>query len=151
MLKWLSTCIVVLIFSGCASRSVIINFYSSAQVNMDDAENALPVQVKVYQLSSPELFKKASFHELWKNDNTILGASLVEKQKLMVIPDSQRKLKLRKHKQSHYIGVVALFRDPQQKTWRTLQRMPQGLKFFPGHLKIFIKGNKLYVESINGF
>ena len=55
-------------------------------------EASLPVRLRIYQLSDLNQFKEATFRELWKMDQKILGDSLVSMKELTVTPGLKNKL-----------------------------------------------------------
>jgi len=91
-------------------------------VNQDDSGEGLPVVVRVYQLRGKDKFQRATFKELWKNDEELLKGDLMDRKELTVHPDSETVLDLDldvKHGAA-FFGVMALFRKPDVTSWKEL-------------------------------
>ena len=71
---------VILLLGGCA-KSVQVRLVTAAQVNPGIRATALPVVVKLYQLSDDDLFRQASFRDLWQQSQWINGDSEYESAK----------------------------------------------------------------------
>ena len=128
---------------ACASKSVTVEMKAAPYLNPDERQKSLPVEVQLYQLKNPENFQHASFQSLWKSGSAALGNSLQASQKVMVNPDSQKKISLDRAKEAKYIGAVAIFRTPYHGHWRVLAPMPSGFLFMPGLWRLQLKDSEI--------
>jgi type VI secretion system protein VasD len=77
-----------------------------------------PVAIRIYQLASKSRFEGAEFYNLFNGDVAALGADLIAKDELILIPGGNKSLKLMPTDAVHAIGLFAAFRDFSHATWR---------------------------------
>jgi type VI secretion system protein VasD len=128
---------VILLLGGCA-KSVQVRLVTAAQVNPGIRATALPVVVKLYQLSDDDLFRQASFRELWQQDKVVLGNTLLATKSVTLLPDNQKDLRIARHPQAQYFAAVALFRQPDGQQWRVIQPIT-------GRVQLALVDNQLQV------
>jgi type VI secretion system protein VasD len=112
------------LLSGCSSdtKKWRLALTATPALNQDDAGEALPVVVRVYQLKGKDKFQRATFTELWKKDKELLEGDLLDRKELTMHPDSETVLDLDldvKHGAA-FFGVMALFRKPDVTSWKEL-------------------------------
>jgi type VI secretion system protein VasD len=107
---------------GCSTPQVKVNLSSTANLNMNNAKEPLPVVIRIYQLTDTKAFETATFNELWKSDLTVLGNSLLRKDALTLDPASQQKITLDRHEQAKFIGLMAAFHNQQNNSWRVVKQ-----------------------------
>lgn len=131
--------------AGCSAPQVKIGMSSTANLNLNDFEEPLPVMVNIYQLADAQPFEKASFEELWKKDLMTLGDSLLTKETLTLNPASQERLVYPRHDQARFIAVMAVFRKPEKEAWRDIEPVADGFfkKRFSSKVTINLKGNAI--------
>lgn len=105
---------------SCGKKQIGLTLVGSESLNKDDAGAALPVVVRVYQLSGKERLEKADFISLWKSDKEILDADMVDRQEMTLLPDSKIALEIQPKKEAVYLAVMALFLKPQGESWRQI-------------------------------
>ncbi len=122
---------------------------STANLNLNEFDEPLPVIVNIYQLSDDKAFAEASFNELWKRDLVTLGDSLLTKESLTTNPASQERLVYPRHAQARYIGVMAVFRQPEKVAWRDVQPVADGFfkKKFSSNVTVTLKGNTVEISD----
>jgi type VI secretion system protein VasD len=129
--------------AACSSPAIEIKLLSQAHLNPDRKHHALPVLVRIYQLSQLEPFESATFHQLWQNDRQILGSTLKSRQEIIISPNSQMTVKVMPQKNAQYLAVVALFRKPEHHQWRLLKPMPGDLSAVMSSISIQLRGNNI--------
>ncbi|BCR03012.1 hypothetical protein DESUT3_00810 [Desulfuromonas versatilis] len=131
--------------AGCSPPQVKMGLSSTANLNLNDFDEPLPVMVNIYQLSDAQPFSKASFEELWKKDLMTLGDSLLTKETLTLNPASQERLEYLRHDQARYIAVMAVFRKPEKEAWRDVRPVADGFfkKRFSSKVTVNLKGNSV--------
>jgi type VI secretion system protein VasD len=112
------------LLAGCSSdtKKWRLALTATPALNQDDAGEALPVVVRVYQLKGKDKFQRATFTELWKKDKELLEGDLLDRKELTMHPDSETVLDLDldvKHGAA-FFGVMALFRKPDVTSWKEL-------------------------------
>lgn len=114
-LIWPSLCL--LMVGGCKSSSEV-------QVRVTgepDMRNA--TRVRIYQLSSQANFETARFVDLFRDDDAVLGAELLQKEQVQIFPDQAQTLLIEPSQDAQYIGVAADVREPEGNAWRTIHEV----------------------------
>jgi type VI secretion system protein VasD len=109
--------------SACATPKVELNLSSTTGLNMDSSEHPLPVVVQIYQLTDAKAFEKATFNELWKNEQTVLGNTLLHKDSITLDPDSHQEIRFDRHAQTRFVAVMAAFNNQTDNSWRVLKEV----------------------------
>lgn len=132
---------------GCSSSAFKVSVKSDAGINRDTQARALPVELRVYQLSDESNFKRATFRELWKQDASVLGSQMLSRDDQLVSPNSRIKLKVTRKPEAQYIGVMAVFRNPDNDGWRVIKTIPRGVKYIPGTVSVVLHNNSIELVS----
>lgn len=119
----LALLVTVLILTACSGPMVHVDLVSSSGLNPDRKGDPLPVVVRVYQLNDKGAFESATFNQLWKNDEGVLGKTLLTRNEVILNPASKDEVELDKHEQAKYVAVVAVFRHPVDRKWRALREL----------------------------
>ncbi len=135
------------LLAGCSSSQVRLNMSSTANLNLNEANDPLPVMVNIYQLSERKAFDKADFSSLWKKDLVTLGDSLLTKESLMINPASQEQLIYERHPQTRFVAVMAIFRKPEQEAWRSIQPVADSFlkRKLSSKMVVNLKGNAIEI------
>jgi len=122
--KWIGIFLLLLtvVLTGCSAPKVKVNLSSTATLNLNNNDEALPVVVRIYQLSDNQAFEDASFEDLWKSDISVLGNTLLRKEIVVLDPASQQKIELERHDMARYVGIMAAFHDQSNDSWRITKR-----------------------------
>lgn len=137
---------IVVVLSGCVSRSVTMRFDAAAKVNPDANQQSLPVQVKVFQLKDDLAFRNADFDDLWQQGQQALGSSYVDETDFMILPDSKKSLSLDMNSNTTYLGFVAVFRTRSGFTWRAIKAVPKAYFIYP-KFNVRLHGHSIHVEQ----
>lgn len=138
-----------LFFSACSSiPRVPISFLVQSQVNInsDGHLQALPVRLRIYQLSDISQFKEATFKALWKMDKAVLANSLISVKEITVLPSMKESITLTRAEGANYIGVIALFRKVKTAQWRAYSKIDSQAKSLIASMKISVSGNKVRLK-----
>ena len=95
-----------------------VKLVASSDVNPSQSGAGNPVVVRVYQLASPAAFGKAEFFPLLNTDSAVLGQDLVKRDDYLLAPGSTKDAAITLPDRVTDIGVFAVYRDFQTKTWR---------------------------------
>src|SRR5262249_53989611 len=71
------------------------------------------VVVHIYQLSARTNFDRADTATFWKDDAAVLGAELLDKKDLTMLPDDRQTRTILPVPKAQFIGVVADFMRPE--------------------------------------
>ncbi|WP_429884448.1 type VI secretion system lipoprotein TssJ [Geoalkalibacter halelectricus] len=135
----------LLMLSGCADPQVRLGLSSTANLNLNDFDEPLPVVVRVYQLNDEANFLNADFADLWKDDLRTLGNSLLTRDEIVMNPAAQMALEYPRHEQTRFVAVMGVFRKPGDNNWRDIRPLPEGFfsRRLTGTLRVHLKGNTL--------
>lgn len=103
-------------------KTLHLDFTARAELNTDDDSHASPVFIRVYQLRYSKSFESASYQSLVANDKDILGETLLDTKEMILKPNASISLDVPLDINADYVGVIALFKEPDLKTgnWRIL-------------------------------
>eukprot|EP00389_Voromonas_pontica_P009903 GDKH01015045.1.p1 GENE.GDKH01015045.1~~GDKH01015045.1.p1 ORF type:complete len:73 (+),score=0.63 GDKH01015045.1:18-236(+) len=60
--------VLLMSLTACMSTNVELDITATDNLNLNQFDEALPVVLRVYQLSDIQSFKTATFEELWKSE-----------------------------------------------------------------------------------
>lgn len=144
---WLMlTLIFICACSSMMSVPVAFKISASDHINSYEHEASLPVRLRIYQLSDLNQFKEATFRELWKMDQKILGDSLVSMKELTVTPGLKNKLKIDRNEKTNYIGIVVIFRHPELGKWRAYHKVSSQASSLLSSMSVEITGNSVRLK-----
>lgn len=126
---------VLFLFTGCAAPPppppapppptvVEIQISADKTVNATPEGQGAPVTIRVYQLASTSTFEAAEFYRLYSADAATLGADLIKRDEVLLIPGSAKSLTLTPPDPVHAVGVFAAYRDFQRAVWRAATDIP---------------------------
>ncbi|ALC17982.1 type VI secretion system outer membrane lipoprotein TssJ [Desulfuromonas soudanensis] len=142
--------VILLLFSlaaGCSGPRVKVAMSATANLNLNEFDEPLPVVIRFYQLSDNKAFEKAAFEELWKKDLVTLGDALLTKEEVVINPGTQERLIYPRHDQAKYVGVMAIFRRPGGEGWRSVKTVASGFisRQFSNSVTVSLKGNSVEI------
>ncbi len=133
------------LLTACSNAPVKINLVAASQLNLDTQNHALPVLVRLYELSAAEPFNSATFRQLWRHDSHLLGATLLHRQEIIINPGQTLAVNLPANNNASYVGALAIFRRPGLSEWRTLIAMPTAFDRYFSQLQIALHGNRIFI------
>ena len=110
---------------GC-SRSATLQVRGLAPLNLNDAGESTPVDVRIYQLKDDGAFKRATFEKLWTEDEKVLGQDRLAAPRVeSVVPgnptDQPKRIALGELESgTRFIGIMALYAKADARDTRTL-------------------------------
>lgn len=83
---------------------------------------SVPVMVRVYQLRDGKSASKATYDDLLRDADRLLGAELLDQRSLVIRPGEGGQLDVPLNENARAVAVVGLFREPdsQVNDWRLL-------------------------------
>jgi type VI secretion system protein VasD len=130
-----------LVLTACGSHKVNVDISSTANLNVNRYNEALPVVVRIYQLTDAQAFNNASFEDLWKKDALTLGSSLLTKEELTLQPSSKETISFEKHEAAQYVGLFAMFRNRDDNKWRIVKQLSDGYFSFSTQMNVLVTSN----------
>src|SRR3954463_6862029 len=101
----------------CQAWPLSLAFTATARSNALSTGEGRPVQLQIYQLKSDARLRTASFEDIWQNDAKTLEGELVSSEQHTLFPGEKKTITLAPKPEASYVGIVALFREPQGKDW----------------------------------
>jgi len=101
------------------------------------------VVVHIYQLSGRTNFDRADTATFWRDDTAALGAELLEKKDLTMLPDDRQTRNITPSPKAQFIGVVADFMRPESDAWK---RIVPIARVKQNQITIRIKEGQLSIE-----
>lgn len=103
-------------------KTLHLDFIARAAVNRNQQGIPLTTMVRIYQLSSAQAFKQADYQQLFASDSQLLSADLLAEKAVRIRPDSSVAIDVPLEKNARYIGIAAMFIQPDQtrNSWRLL-------------------------------
>lgn len=114
--------------SSCATAPpptvVELTIKAAPNINPDGNKRPSPVILRVYQLAGTGAFEKADFFPLYNKEGPTLGADLLGREQILVVPGDRKTVRIDFKPQARSIGVIAAFRDINQAAWRVDAPVP---------------------------
>lgn len=106
-------------------RTLRLDFDGRQALNTDGTDMralSVPVMVRVYQLRDGKSASKATYDDLLRDADRLLGADLLDQRSLVIKPGEGAQLDVPLDENAGVVAVVGLFREPdsQANDWRML-------------------------------
>jgi len=134
--------LILLLTAACVIFPNTIRLQASRQINPDALHRPLPVLVRAYGLTDPEIFSEASFRQIWEHDQKTLGNTLVNRSERTLMPGSISTIQLSRDPNIRYIAVMAIFRSPTHDRWRIITKKPVW-----GSVSVRLTGNRITLQK----
>jgi type VI secretion system protein VasD len=126
--RWLSAaaCVAVLLLASCGTPPpppavLTLNITGAADQNPDEAGQAAPVAVQVYQLDATGKFLATDVYSLMGAEAATLGSEEATGSERFLVTPGQSESVVRALKPGvQFIGVAVLFRDINHAQWRAV-------------------------------
>ena len=102
---------------ACPVQPLTLAVTATPRSNALSTGEGRPVQLRVYQLKSDARLRTASFEDVWQNDAKVLEGEIVGSEQHTIFPGEKKSLTVAPKPEATYLGIVALFREPQGKDW----------------------------------
>lgn len=104
---------------------------AGGRLNTEPGSPGLPVQLKLYQLTTEDALREGFFDDIWADDSAVLGESLLETRKVTVFPDTTQQFTWPRNPRANTLSAVALFREPRGRDWLVSFDFPAGTATAP--------------------
>lgn len=116
---------------------------AAADINPSNRDEAAPVFLRLYELSSDEAFENADFIDLYEREKSVLGDSLVKYRQLpRVAPNEVRDYELVLSSETRYVGILAEFYQYEDASYKIVVPVT-ARNVFRDRLRIKISGNDI--------
>lgn len=101
-------------------KTLHLSFVAREALNHDDAQQSMPLRVRILQLNDRKIVDSAEYTDLLTQPDIILKDSLVTQRQLSVTPGQMVNLDIPLEEKAHFVAVVGLFRLPDRArgTWK---------------------------------
>ena len=124
-----------------------LTFVVDADVNPDDNKTPSPLFVRMYELKSPKMFNKANFIDIYERDSEVLGADMIDKQRLKHIrPGETREASFVLNKDTKYVGLFAEFLKYKDSKYKLVIPVAQ-TNVVSSSATIQLSGNRLIISE----
>lgn len=106
---------------------VNLSVVAGPDINPSPSGQAAPVVLRVYQLGSSAGFGNAEFFPLYNADAATLGADIVKREDVQLVPGDKKTLTLSPTDPVKAVGFFAGLRAFQDATWRASADIPPHL------------------------
>lgn len=96
----------------------------AADLNPDTSGDPLPTLVRVYQLSNLGELEQASFEQMMRGPEEVLGDTLLATEEVTVYPGRSAFRSFERDPGANYVVGVAVVRQPSGTEWRAVLPMP---------------------------
>ncbi|WP_417698591.1 type VI secretion system lipoprotein TssJ [Psychromonas sp.] len=135
--------------TACMSTNVKLDITATDNLNLNQFDEALPVVLRVYQLSDIQSFKTATFEDLWKSDKSVLSNTLITVEEKTINPAEQTKIEFEQAENARFVAIVALFRDRQGDKWKTFYPLGDGPVKLSTSLDVLITNNEVQLPDVD--
>lgn len=134
---------------ACSTPQMELGLSSAADLNMNNADESLPVVVNIYQLTDAKAFEKATFNELWKDDQGILGNSLLHKESLILDPATEQEVRSDRSPEARFVAVMAAFNNQSDSSWRVVKEIKRSFLWIKrsSHVNVLLKDNTIEIKE----
>ena len=115
--------------TGVTSRdpSLRLTFLGGTDQNPDAIGNAAPVAVHIFHLAGADRFNRADVFSLIERESTTLTSDVLRSEEFVLAPGETREVQQPLTRNVRYIGIIVLFRDIDQATWRVMSPVDNGV------------------------
>jgi len=135
--------------TACMSTNVELDIKATDNLNLNQFDEALPVVLRVYQLSDIQSFKTATFEELWKSDKSVLANSLITLEERTINPAEKTTVVFEQAESAKFVAIVALFRDRQGDKWKTFYQLSDGPVKLSTALNVLVTNNEVQLPDVD--
>lgn len=98
-----------------------IQFIVDADINPDELDKASPLFIRMYELKTKKMMKKADFIEIYERDKEVLGADLINSHKLKRFkPGENRTEHFVLDEKTHYVALYAEFLEFKESKYKLI-------------------------------
>jgi len=97
-----------------------LSFAARSAVNPDDAQQAMPLRIRVMQLNDRKTFDNTEYTDLLAQPDVVLKDSLLTQRQITINPGQTVNLDIPMDEKAQFVAVVGLFRKPDRTrgTWK---------------------------------
>ena len=126
-----------------ADTDLTLSFTVDSDINPDEDKTPSPLFVRMYELKSTKLFKKANFIDIYDRDKEALGADFIAVQKLKRLkPGEDRENSFVLNEKTRFVGLYAEFLNYKNARYKIIIPVTQH-DVIGTSINIKVSGNRL--------
>lgn len=104
-----------------ADTDLTLSFKVESNINPDENRRPSPLFLRMYELKSPKLFRKANFIDIYEQDKEVLGEDFVAVQKLKRIrPGEDRENSFVLDEKTKFVAIYAEFLEYKNAKYKLI-------------------------------
>ena len=123
-----------------------LSISTADNVNPDEKSRPNPIEIRIYELKSAQVFENADFFSLQTKDKEVLGGDMLAKEIFVLRPGEQRKIERTSDNETTAIGILAGYRDLGKAQWRLIEKLPEAPA--AAWYRMVVPSNKLNLRII---
>lgn len=117
-----------LFFIAC-SAPIKVKVFNQENSNLNSRGDNVPITLVIYQLKDFKKFEQASRSDIITREGVVLGRDKIDSTRVQVPPNEQGMIATEIAKrEGKYIGIVALFANPQGKNQKFIKKLNRVFK-----------------------
>ncbi len=97
---------------------------ASVDVNPDPDGLPAPVLVRLYELTSDDVFNRTDFFSLFDQEQAVLGGNLLRAREFQLVPGQIVDISGQVDPRTQFLGIIAAVRDIYATRWRATAPLP---------------------------
>lgn len=130
-----------------ATSSVELVIEASEMLNPRIGGQSSPVILRIYELTSPVLFRSLDFFALFENDKDALGDEYILRYEYQIQPGETRHQILQLDPATRALGYSVAFRDIDGSSWRKVALIEEKTEYFQ---RITLEGSNMLSDTTRG-
>ena len=127
-----------------ADTDLTLSFKVDSDINPDENKTPSPLFIRMYELKSTKLFKKANFIDIYDQDKAALGADFIAVQKLKRLkPGGDRENSFVLNEKTRFVGLYAEFLNYKNARYKMIIPVVQH-DVIGTTIDIKVSGNRLF-------
>ncbi|CEO42063.1 conserved hypothetical protein [Photobacterium kishitanii] len=145
----------LLLLIGCSSKydpsleasTITMSMVTTDSININNNEEASPVELKVFELEDDSMFNSASYDQLALKYKATLKSNYIDDYDYVLLPNKFKFIeKIKLDADTRYIGVMAFFSDSDHSDWKKSVKVKTLGRDY--HLLIYIKDNQVMLDRV---
>lgn len=120
---------------------------AAQSLNIRSTGQSSPVILRIYELSSPVLFRSLDFFALFENDKASLGDEYIKRYEFELQPGEHIHKILELDSNTRSLGLAAAFRDINGSSWRKVELIQEKSEYF---MKVEVQGSEITINNSRG-
>ena len=108
-----------------STSHIDLQITASSELNPNKEGRPSPLVVRMYELNTQDEFNNGDFFTIFDNETKVLGKSMLAKDEMEFKPGEKRHIERATNPQTHFLGIIAAYRDIDNARWRAVAVIPE--------------------------